>query len=167
MRNSQPITHGSLLTAQGSHLMTHHSQHLIVETDGAARGNPGLAGVGVIIKDESGHKIETIGKFLGVTTNNQAEYRALIEGLQAVQRHQPESVTVRMDSELVVKQMTGQYRVRHPEILPLYMQAVEAVQALSEVRFELVPRERNPGADRVANMAIDSRMIQGRGQHDD
>src|SRR5947209_10856050 len=147
--------------------MTPTTKHLIVETDGAARGNPGLAGAGIIIKDDSGRKIETIGKFLGVTTNNQAEYRALIEGLQAVQRHNPESVTVRMDSELVVKQMNGSYRVRHPEILPLYLQAVEAAQALPEVRFEHVPRDRNPGADRVANTAIDSRMIQGRGQHDD
>jgi ribonuclease HI len=143
--------------------MSHASKHLILETDGAARGNPGLAGAGIIIKDEHGRKIETIGKFLGVTTNNQAEYRALIEGLQAVQRHGPDCVTVRMDSELVVKQMSGQYRVRHPEIVPLYLEAVEAVQGLSEVRFEHVPRERNPGADRVANFAIDSRMIKGRG----
>jgi ribonuclease HI len=140
---------------------------LIVETDGAARGNPGLAGAGIIIKDEKGRRVETIGKFLGVTTNNQAEYRALIEGLLAVLRHNPESVTVRMDSELVVKQMNGQYRVRHPEILALYLEAVEAAQALPEVHFELVPRERNPGADRVANIAIDSRMIKGRGPDND
>jgi ribonuclease HI len=140
---------------------------LIVETDGAARGNPGLAGAGIIIKDERGRRVETIGKFLGVTTNNQAEYRALIEGLLAVLRHNPESVTVRMDSELVVKQMNGQYRVRHPEILALYLEAVEAAQALPEVHFELVPRESNPGADRVANIAIDSRMIKGRGPDND
>jgi ribonuclease HI len=143
--------------------MVHDTRHLILETDGAARGNPGLAGAGIIIKDEHGRKLETIGRFLGVTTNNQAEYQALIEGLRAVLRHSPDVVTVRMDSELVVKQMSGQYRVRHPEILPLYLQAVEAAQALPEVRFEHVSRERNPGADRVANFAIDSRMIKGRG----
>ncbi len=136
---------------------------LIVETDGAARGNPGLAGAGVIIKDEQGHRIETIGKYLGSKTNNQAEYHALIEGLQAVARHQPESVIVRMDSELVVKQMNGQYRVKHPELLPLYAQAMELAAALPKVTFVRVPRERNPGADRVANTAIDSRMIPGRG----
>ena len=141
----------------------HRSHKLIVETDGAARGNPGLAGAGVIIKDEHGRRIETIGKYLGVTTNNQAEYRALIEGLRAVARHQPESVTVRMDSELVVKQMNGQYRVRHPELLPLYVEAVEAAAALPDVTFVHIPREQNPGADQVANMAIDSRMIKGRG----
>lgn len=139
------------------------SRRLILETDGASRGNPGLAGAGVIILDEKGHRVESLTQFLGVATNNQAEYRALIEGLRAVARHRPAAVTVRMDSELVVKQMNGQYRVKHPEILPLYSQAMEAVAALPEVRFEHVPRERNPGADRLANMAIDSRMTRGRG----
>lgn len=130
---------------------------LIVETDGAARGNPGLAGVGVIIKDGSGHTLETIGKFLGVTTNNQAEYQALIAGLEAAAHHQPELVTVRMDSELLVKQMNGDYRVRHPDLLPLYARAVDLALTFPQVRFEHVPREQNPGADRVANMAIDTR----------
>ena len=130
---------------------------LIVETDGAARGNPGLAGAGIIIKDEQGRTVETIGKFLGVTTNNQAEYQALIEGLRAVARHQPDSVTVRMDSELVIKQMNGQYRVRHPDLLPLYSRATELASALPAVTFVHIPREKNPGADKVANVAIDSR----------
>ncbi|GAC1443890.1 MAG: hypothetical protein NVSMB52_02720 [Chloroflexota bacterium] len=141
------------------------SRDLIIETDGASRGNPGLAGAGVIILNARGQRIETFQKFLGVTTNNQAEYHALIEGLRAVARHSPASVTVRMDSELVVKQMTGVYRVRHPEILPLFQQAVEAVQSLPSVKFVHVPRERNPGADQLANTAIDSRMIKGRAAH--
>jgi len=140
-----------------------HPRKLIVETDGAARGNPGLAGAGIIIKDEHGHTIESIGKYLGSKTNNQAEYHALIEGLRAVARHQPESVVVRMDSELVVRQMNGQYRVRHPELLPLYVEAVELASALPDISFAHVPRERNPGADQIANFAIDSRMIPGRG----
>lgn len=133
------------------------AHRLIVETDGAARGNPGLAGAGIIIKDENGRRLETIGEFLGVTTNNQAEYRALIAGLQAVARHQPANVTVRMDSELVVKQMNGQYKVRHPELLPLYAQAVELAAQLPGITFQYVPREQNRGADQVANIAIDSR----------
>ena len=133
------------------------SKRFIVETDGAARGNPGLAGAGVIIKDEHGHTIEKIGRFLGVSTNNQAEYRALIIGLEAVTVHEPEAVTVRMDSELVVKQMTGQYRVRHPGIVPLYVQAAELASQLPNLQIEHVPREKNPGADLVANVAIDSR----------
>jgi ribonuclease HI len=138
-------------------------RRLIIETDGAARGNPGLAGAGVIIKDDRGHRVESIKEFLGVLTNNQAEYRALIAGLEAAARYQPETVTVRMDSELVVKQMNGQYKVRHPEIVPLFLRATEAASALGTVTFVHVPRERNPGADQLANMAIDSRMIRGRG----
>jgi ribonuclease HI len=130
---------------------------LIVETDGAARGNPGLAGAGVIIKDDHGRRIETIGKFLGRATNNQAEYQALIAGLEAAKRHEPETVTVVMDSELVVKQMNGEYRVRHPDLIPLYAAAIELAAELPSVTFVHVPRERNPGADRVANIAIDSR----------
>ncbi len=141
----------------------HTSRKLIIETDGASRGNPGLAGAGIIIRDEHGHQIETVQKFLGVATNNQAEYQALIEGLRAVARHHPESVTVRMDSELVVRQMTGVYRVRQPGILPLYAQAMEAAQALPNVSFVHVPRERNLLADQLANIAIDTRMVTGRG----
>jgi ribonuclease HI len=143
-----------------------HPHKLIIETDGASRGNPGLAGAGVIVKDAQGRRIETIHKFLGVTTNNQAEYQALIEGLQAAIRHRAEDVTVQMDSELVVKQMTGQYRVRHPEILPLYLEASELAAQIPTVRFVHVLREKNPGADEVANMAIDSRMVRGRGAVD-
>jgi ribonuclease HI len=139
------------------------ARKITVETDGASRGNPGLAGAGIIIKDDQGRRIETIQKFLGVTTNNQAEYQALIEGLRAAKRHDPAEVIVQMDSELVVKQMTGQYRVRHPEMLPLYLEAMELVSGFPEVRFVHVMREKNPGADQVANMAIDSRMVRGRG----
>lgn len=133
------------------------SNKLILETDGAARGNPGLGGAGIIIKGENGRTLETIGEFLGVTTNNQAEYRALIVGLEAVKRHHPESVAVRSDSELMVKQMNGQYRVRHPEIVPLYLQAVQLAADLPNVTFTYVPREHNRAADQVANIAIDSR----------
>ena len=117
----------------------------------------------VVIADDHGRRIETIQEFLGVTTNNQAEYRALILGLRAAARHHPESVTVTMDSELVVKQMTGQYRVKHPEIVPLYQEAVEAASQLPEVTFRHVERARNAEADRLANLAIEGRMIRGRG----
>lgn len=134
-----------------------HPRHLIIETDGASRGNPGLAGTGIIIKDANGSRIETLGTFLGVATNNQAEYQALIEGLTAVARHHPESVVVRMDSELLVKQMNGQYRVKHPELIPLYLKATELAAALPNVTFVHVPREQNPGADRIANVSIDTR----------
>jgi ribonuclease HI len=136
---------------------------LIIETDGASRGNPGLSGAGVIIKDGQGNRIKHIAEFLGSMTNNQAEYHALIIGLKAAAEYQPERVTVRMDSELVVRQMNGQYRVKNPSMIPLYTQAVEAAQALTNVTIEHVPREKNPGADNVANLAIDGRMTRGRG----
>lgn len=140
-----------------------HPRKLIIETDGASRGNPGLAGAGVIIKDEAGNRIRQIAEFLGSMSNNQAEYRALIIGLQAAAEYEPQSVTVRMDSELVVRQMNGVYKVRHPEMVPLYLKASELVDALPEVKIVHVPREKNPGADRVANLAIDGRMTRGRG----
>jgi ribonuclease HI len=136
---------------------------LIIETDGASRGNPGLAGAGVIIKDEAEHRIRHIAEFLGSMTNNQAEYRALIIGLKAAAEYNPESVTVRMDSELVVRQMNGVYKVKHPSMLPLYLEAIELMKALPDVEIVHVPRERNPGADQVANLAIDGRMTRGRG----
>jgi ribonuclease HI len=136
---------------------------LIIETDGASRGNPGLAGAGIIIKDGQGNRIKQIAEFLGSMTNNQAEYHALIIGLKAAAEYAPEQVTVRMDSELVVRQMNGQYRVRNPDMIPLYTRAVEAAQALQNVTIEHVPRERNSGADDVANLAIDGRMTRGRG----
>jgi ribonuclease HI len=135
----------------------HRQKRLIVETDGASRGNPGLAGLGVIIRDDAGKRVETIGKFLGVTTNNQAEYHALIEGLEAAAKYGPETVTVRSDSELMVKQMNGQYRVRNPQLLPLYSRAAELAGAIPEITFEHVLRHLNKGADEIANMAIDSR----------
>ena len=143
-----------------------HMRNLILETDGASRGNPGLAGAGIIIRDDRGQKVESHFEFLGVHTNNQAEYRALIEGLKAVTRHQPTAVTVKMDSELVVRQMSGQYRVRNPDLLPLYAEAMELAMALPDVNFVHVPRENNPGADHLANVAIDSRMVRGRGASD-
>jgi ribonuclease HI len=135
------------------------SRRLIVETDGASRGNPGLAGAGIIIKDERGRRVESIKRFLGVATNNQAEYQGLIAGLEAVARYEPEATTVRMDSELVIKQMNGQYRVRSPELMQLYVTAQALASQLPNITFVYIPREKNPGADRLANVAIDTRGL--------
>lgn len=132
-------------------------KRFIVETDGAARGNPGLAGAGVIIRGEDGHEVDRVGKFLGRATNNQAEYEALIAGLEAVKRFEPEAVTVRMDSELVVRQMTGEYRVKAPDLIPLYSKAIELAVDLPHITFVHVPRGQNAAADRLANVVIDSR----------
>lgn len=130
--------------------------HLILRTDGAARGNPGPGGVGVVIEQPDGQIVARGKKALGVLTNNQAEYLALIHGLRAIVRYHPRRVEVRMDSDLVVKQMRGQYRVKHEDLQPLYQEAKRLAAALPDVTFTHVPREQNKLADSLANQALDA-----------
>lgn len=131
--------------------------YLILRTDGASRGNPGPAAAGVVIETPGG-EIAARGKlYLGVMTNNQAEYRALILGLKTVAHYHPTAVRVYMDSELIVNQMRGMYKVRHPDLAPLWRKARELVSALPAVTFEHVPRAQNALADRLANEALDER----------
>jgi ribonuclease HI len=133
-------------------------RHLVLRTDGASRGNPGPAAAGVVVEDPSGRLIARGKRVLGRMTNNQAEYRALILGLKAIQRYTPTSVTVYLDSELVVQQMTGRYRVRDASLRPLYDEAVAAANVLPEVRFVHVPRAQNHLADSLANEALDAQQ---------
>jgi len=130
-------------------------EHLILRTDGASRGNPGHAASGVVIERADGTLVARGKKYLGVMTNNQAEYRALIAGLKAVARYQPVAVSVFMDSELIVKQMNGQYRVRDAALSPLYAEAQGIVAQLALVSFAHVPRGKNALADKLANEALD------------
>jgi len=130
---------------------------VVLFTDGASRGNPGLAGAGVFITDTAGKKLVEKSLFLGKTTNNVAEYRALIIGLEEVIKINPSHVTVKMDSELIVKQLNGEYRVRNPGLLPLYRDAVERIGQIKEIRVQHIPRNENYEADRLANIAIDER----------
>jgi ribonuclease HI len=130
---------------------------VVLFTDGASRGNPGLAGAGVYITDTDGKKLVEKSKFLGKTTNNVAEYRALIIGLEEVIKINPSHVTVKMDSELIVKQLNGEYRVRNPGLLPLYRDAVERIGRIKGIRVQHIPRNENCEADRLANIAIDER----------
>jgi ribonuclease HI len=132
------------------------AQRLILRTDGASRGNPGPAAAGVVIEDPSGRLIARGKRVLGTMTNNQAEYHALILGLRAMRRYQPTSVTVYLDSELVVQQMTGRYRVRDASLRSLYDEAMAEVRTLPEVRFVHVPRAQNHLADSLANEALDA-----------
>lgn len=136
--------------------MTEPGQRLILRTDGGSRGNPGPAGAGVVIEDEAGKPLAQGCKFLGQMTNNQAEYHALILGLQAVARYQPASVQVLLDSELVVHQMNGRYQVRDTGLLPLFQQAKRLAAALPNVQFAHVPRRQNQRADTLANKAMDA-----------
>ena len=128
---------------------------LVLHTDGASRGNPGHAAAGIVLADGQGTVLVRDAAYLGVLTNNQAEYRALILGLHAAARYNPASVRVYMDSELVVRQMRGEYRVKHELLLPLYEQACAAARALPHVTFANVPRSENAEADALANAALD------------
>ena len=129
---------------------------IIIYTDGAARGNPGAAAIGVIIKDEAGTILDKISKRLGVTTNNQAEYQAIIMGLEKAIGLGAKNVKVMSDSELVVKQMNGQYKVKNTELRPLYQKVVQLTGSLESFKISYIPSEQNKAADAQANKALDS-----------
>jgi ribonuclease HI len=124
-------------------------------TDGASRGNPGPAGMGLVIEDGNGTRLWGGCRYIGEVTNNQAEYLALIEGLRKAAEWRPGRLEVMMDSELVVRQLSGRYRVRSPELKPLHDQAMALLRSFPTARVVHVPRERNRGADALANRAID------------
>ncbi len=124
-------------------------------TDGAARGNPGPAAVGIVIEDDEGQVLWKEGRYLGKTTNNVAEYQALLIGLVTARTLGPGPLVVRMDSELVVKQLTGAYRVKHPALIPLHRKALAELGRFSSWRAEHVRREKNQMADHLANLALD------------
>ncbi len=132
-------------------------RRLVVEADGGSRGNPGPAGFGAVVRDARDELIlvERNG-FLGRVTNNVAEYRGLIAGLEAALELSAEAVDVRMDSKLVVEQMSGRWRIKHADLKPLASTAAGLVRRIGEVTFTWVPRERNKEADRLANEAMDA-----------
>lgn len=130
---------------------------LIIYTDGGARGNPGPAGAGVVIQ-ENGHTVAELKKYLGnERTNNWAEYEALILALQETERlgFSQEEMEVRMDSELIVKQLNGEYKVKDKNLKAQHAIVRELLSHFSDVRFRHVPREENKEADRLVNEAID------------
>jgi ribonuclease HI len=130
---------------------------VIVEADGGSRGNPGPAGYGAAVLDAaSGQVLAERAGGLGVTTNNVAEYRGLIAGLRAAIELGATDVEVRMDSKLVVEQMSGRWQVKHPAMRPLAAEAGGLVRELGSVRFEWVARARNARADALANRAMDA-----------
>lgn len=131
-----------------------------VYADGGSRGNPGPAGSGAIIQDEAGLVIDTISKFLGVTTNNVAEYSAVLIALEHLTGFlgsdaERSDVTVRMDSMLVVKQMKGEWKIKHPNMVPLAESVSKLVKDFRHVTFEHIYRDKNTVADRLANAAMD------------
>jgi ribonuclease HI len=132
---------------------------LRLRADGGARGNPGPAALGVVIEDDQGMRLRTFHRFLGVATNNQAEYQALIEGLKAVADWKPDRLEVYLDSKLVVEQVNGKWRVKEPELKELHKQATELLEQFGDrVTVSHVGREENRGADKLVNMALDERV---------
>jgi len=129
---------------------------LIIRTDGGARGNPGPAGIGVVIEDEHGKVLEEHAKYLGVTTNNQAEYRAVILGLERALALGAKAVEVVADSELIIRQANGEYKVKNPELGKRYLEMKNLETRLDgHVRYRHVRREYNKHADALSNKAMD------------
>jgi ribonuclease HI len=130
---------------------------ITVEFDGGSRGNPGPAGIGIVLRAQDGTPLITLGRFIGRATNNIAEYQALITGLQKAQELGAKKLLVRGDSELVIKQMKGEYRVRHPELKPLYEEAYHLLHQFKEAKLEHNLRHKNTLADKLANLAMDKK----------
>jgi ribonuclease H / adenosylcobalamin/alpha-ribazole phosphatase len=133
-------------------------RRLVLEADGGSRGNPGPAGYGAVVRDAlTGEVLAEVSDFLGRATNNVAEYSGLIAGLRAAAAvARGADVDVRMDSKLVVEQMSGRWQIKHPDMRPLAAQARQAAQALGRVTYTWVPRASNAHADRLANEAMDA-----------
>ncbi|MBI3540583.1 MAG: ribonuclease HI family protein [Deltaproteobacteria bacterium] len=130
---------------------------LILYTDGAARGNPGPASAGAFICTPAGDMVAEISEYLGETTNNVAEYQALLAGLKRLIELGADEVEIRADSELMVRQMEGRYRVKHPNLKPLYQEALTLLKKIPRYSIKHVRREENKEADRLANRALDER----------
>ena len=135
------------------------SQFWVVYSDGASRGNPGRASYGAAVFDPEGHDRHHSSGFLGIATNNVAEYRGLIAGLEAALALGARRVEVRMDSELLVRQAIGRYRVKNPGLIPLHRRVLNLRSQFDEVVFRHVPREQNKLADALANQALDSAVL--------
>jgi ribonuclease HI len=129
----------------------------ILFCDGASRGNPGPAAIGFVLRDSSGRELAAQGHRIGTSTNNVAEYRAVLAGLERAHELGIEDLEIRLDSELVVRQLNGKYKVRHPSLIELKAQVDEILRRFRTVRILHVGREENGAADRLANEALDQR----------
>jgi len=134
------------------------TRRLVIEADGGSRGNPGPAGYGAVVRDATtGDVLAEVSESIGRATNNVAEYSGLIAGLRAgAAIARGADVEVRMDSKLVVEQMSGRWQIKHPDMRPLAAKAREAARAFGRVSYTWVPRSRNAHADRLANQAMDA-----------
>ena len=129
---------------------------VVLNVDGGARGNPGPAAIGVVVASPQGDVLEEVAETIGVATNNVAEYRALIMGLERAHALGASEVEIINDSELVAKQLTGAYKVKHPAMKPLHAEAIAALRGFDSWRVRSVPRAQNARADELVNQALDA-----------
>jgi ribonuclease HI len=129
---------------------------LVLHVDGGARGNPGPAAIGVVVSDPDGNVLAEQSERIGVATNNVAEYRAVLSGIERARQLGADELEIIGDSELVARQLTGQYKVKHPSMKPLYEQARAQLQEFRSWRIRTVPRADNARADELVNAALDA-----------
>lgn len=132
--------------------------HLHLYSDGAARGNPGPSGAGAVLLEPGGQVVARLGRYLGIQTNNHAEYAALLLGLEHARALGAKELEVFSDSELLVRQLTGRYQVRSPTLKPLHEKARRLLRQFPKVKVTHVPREENTAADEMSNRAIDEKL---------
>ena len=129
---------------------------VVVHVDGGARGNPGPAAIGVVVSSPEGEVLDELGERIGVATNNVAEYRALLRGVERARALGASEVEIVNDSELVARQLTGAYKVKHPAMKPLYAEAIAALAGFDRWRVRSVARADNARADELVNEALDA-----------
>lgn len=132
---------------------------LIIHLDGASRGNPGPAAIGVVISNEKGKVILEIKEYIGKSTNNVAEYRALIRALEETKKYNPTSAIFYLDSELLINQINGIYRTRNKDLIPLLQKVRKLSNKFPQIKFQYIPREKNKRADKLANLAINLAVL--------
>jgi len=144
----------------GAALCYTSEMHFIIQADGGSRGNPGRAGSGAVIYDHAGKVYGEVSEYLGITTNNVAEYTAILRALELLRTKLGVDaanaiVKIEMDSKLVVEQMNGNYKIKHPNLKPLASRVLALVQGFHTVTFTHIPRAKNAAADALANLAMD------------
>jgi len=133
-------------------------ERVVVYCDGGSRGNPGPAGYGAVVTDSAGTVLAEISESIGKATNNVAEYQGLIAGLETASHLGASAILVRTDSQLLARQLNGQYKVKSPNLKALYRRAIELFHGFENRRIEHIPRNRNAHADRLANEAMDRNL---------
>jgi len=133
-----------------------NSERIIIYSDGGARGNPGPAGLGAVLLDENKNVLAEISEFIGHATNNQAEYKALLAALYKAVELQGQKIQCYLDSQLIVRQMQGIYKIKNPELREIYLEIQSIIKNFESCEFFHIKRELNKHADRLVNQAIDA-----------